>query len=109
MVKKILIFTSVVFSLIFFSNFNRLRGYACIVRGIYGEADEKKFVHARGLKNHCQCKVYTDGKTCLGFKGIPEKVINSFVKEGILSWSEDNLNDYPLDESTDFDDVKILK
>ena len=95
--------------MIFFSNLNRLRGYACMVRTVYASADKKEFVHARGLKNNCQCRANTDGKTCLGYKGIPEKVINAFVKRGILSWGEDNLNDYPLDESKDFDDVKTFK
>ncbi len=80
-----------------------------MVRTIYSEADRKQFVHARGLKNNCQCRANTDGKTCLGFKGIPEKVINAFVKRGILSWGDDNFNDYPLDESADFDDVKRHK
>ena len=36
----------------------------------------------------------------------PENVINAFVRQGILSWGEDKLNDYPLDESTEFNDVK---
>ena len=80
-----------------------------MVRTIYASADRKEFIHARGLKNSCQCEVHTDGKTCLGYKSIQEKVINSFVKKGILSWGQDNENDYPLDESTEFDDVKRLK
>ena len=79
-----------------------------MVRIIYASADKKEFVHARGLKIIVSAE-YTERKTCLGYKGIPEKVINSFVKNGILSWGEDNLDDYPLYESTDFYDVKRLK
>ena len=59
-----------------------------MVRIIYASADKKEFVHTRGLKNNCQCRVHTNLKTCLGYKGIPEKVINSFVKNGILSWGK---------------------
>ena len=37
-----------------------------------------------------------------------KKIINAFKKE-ILSFGEDNNNDYPLDVSTEVDDVKRLK
>ena len=79
-----------------------------MVRTIYASADKKEFVHARGLKIIVSAEYILMGRH-VQIKGIPEKVINSFVKNGILSWGEDNLDDYPLDESTDFDDVKRLK
>ena len=79
-----------------------------MVRTIYASADKKEFVHARVLKIIVSAE-YILMERHVQIKGIPAKVINSFVKNGILSWGEDNLDDYPLDESTDFDDVTRLK
>ena len=45
-----------------------------MVRTIYASADKKEFVHARGLKNNCQCRVQAYGTICLGYKGIPKKL-----------------------------------